>query len=125
MNFTSPFRMLFLLAILFFPFSLKSAAAAPVGVLNVSPQESFQSSGNQGGPFSPSSKEFTLFNIGSSSLNYTVSTSESWTSVSSASGTIAGLGSTIVTVSLNSNADSLLVGQHTDTISFTNTTNGN
>ena len=95
------------------------------GVLSISPQESFQTSGNEGGPFSPTSKEFTVSNTGGSSLDFTVGNTQTWTTVSPTSGTLATGASTIVTVSLNSNADSLGVAQHTDTISFTNTTNGN
>ncbi len=88
------------------------------GVLAVSSGDLI-TSGNPGGPFSPSSKIYTLKNFGSSSLDWTVQKSESWLNLSSPGGTLAPGASTTVTVSTN--AGSLAIGSYFDTIAFTNT----
>ena len=95
------------------------------GVLSVTPADGFSSSGNSGGPFSPSSKPYTLQNTGGSSINWTASNGQTWVSLSSTSGTLGPGASTTVTVSINSSANSLTPGSYSDTASFTNTTNGN
>ena len=91
----------------------------------VTPSDGLTSSGNQGGPFSPPSKSYTLQNTGGSLINWTISKGQAWTTLSSTSGTLAAGASTTVTVSINSNANTLPVGSYSDIVSFTNTTNGN
>jgi len=95
------------------------------GLLSVTPSDGLISSGNQGGPFSPSSKSYTLQNTGGSSINWTASKGQAWVTLSSAGGTLGPGSSTTVTVSINSNANGLAAGSYGDTVSFTNTTNGN
>jgi len=95
------------------------------GVLSVTPADGLTSSGPQGGPFSPSNKVYTLSNTGGSSINWTASKGQTWVSLSGTSGTLAAGANTTVTVSINSNANSLAPGPYSDTVSFTNTTNGN
>ena len=90
--------------------------------LKVTPSSGLDSSGDPGGPFTPDSVIYTLENQGDSGINYNVTHSESWVSVSNASGYLAGYATTNVTVSINSNADSLGVGVYTDTVNFINTT---
>jgi len=95
------------------------------GVLSVTPADGLSSAGSYGGPFVPSSKDYTLQNTGDSSIDWTASTSAVWLTLSSSSGTLVGGGSATVTVSINSNANALGVGPYSDTVFFTNTTNGN
>jgi hypothetical protein len=102
-----------------------TANYSTAGVLSVSPSDGLSSSGNQGGPFTPSSKTYTLQNTGGSSINWTASKGQAWVSLSSTSGTLGAGASTTVTVSMNSNANSLTPGTYSDTVTFTNTTNGN
>jgi hypothetical protein len=99
-----------------------SCPALVVG-LSVTPSDGFSSSGDAGGPFSPTSKAYTLQNVGTTSINYTVAKTQSWVTLSSTGGTLAGGGSTTITVSINSNANSLGAGTYNDTVTFTNTTN--
>ena len=102
-----------------------SMVALMPGVLSVTPSDGLTSSGNQGGPFIPSSKIYTLANTGGSSINWTASKGQSWVSLSLTSGTLAAGANTTVMVSINSSANSLTPDPYSDTISFINTTNGN
>jgi hypothetical protein len=94
------------------------------GVLVVSPSTGLSASGDADNPFSPSSKSYTLTNTGGTTINYTISKGQSWLSLSKTSGSLAPGASTSVTVSINSNANSLAASTYSDTVSFTNTTNG-
>lgn len=96
------------------------------GQLDVTPMDGLASSGSQGGPFDPSDKQFTLTNKGAASISWSVShgPSATWLTLSSASGVLAPGASTTVTASINANATALPGGSYTDTISFTNMTDG-
>lgn len=93
-------------------------------VLSVTPMSGLNSSGPAGGSFSPISQIYTLKNTGDTSLNWTVNKSASWLTLDKTSGMLEPGDSTTVTVSINSNANSLPVGNYSDTVTFTNTTNG-
>ncbi|MCK4341072.1 MAG: trypsin-like peptidase domain-containing protein, partial [Phycisphaerae bacterium] len=90
--------------------------------LQVTPTAGFDSAGPQGGPFTPSSKQYLLENMGTSGFNYSVTKTQSWVSLSNSSGYLSGGGTAYVTVSINSNANSLGNGTYNDTVSFINTT---
>ncbi len=93
--------------------------------LKVTPSSGFDSAGDPGGPFTPSSAVYTLENLGASGFNYSVTKNASWLTITNGSGYLSGGGGTaVVTVSINSNANSLGDGVYTDTVSFTNTTTG-
>lgn len=96
---------------------------AEVTGMKVTPRDSFDTEGLSGGPFSPSSKVYTIENMEATGIDFTVDKTQSWVDLSSTSGFLPGFGSATVTVSINSGADSLGNGMHYDTISFTNTTN--
>ncbi len=92
--------------------------------LSVSPSDDFDSSGDPGGPFSPSSKTYTLWNLGNNTINYTVTKSAAWVSLSNTGGSLAPQATAPLIVSINSNAKSLPEGRYDDTVQFTNTTDG-
>jgi PKD repeat protein len=92
--------------------------------LAVSPSGSLSSSGNQGGPFSPSNQAYGLTNTGSGSLNWAASKTANWLTLSATSGTLTAGAGTTVSVSLNANANSLVAGTYSDTLTFTNSSNG-
>jgi hypothetical protein len=107
------------------PKSITANFASVPGTLQIVSVDGFASSGEQGGPFSPSNKQYTLSNIGNSTINWTASNGQEWLGLSSAGGTLAAGANTIVTVSVNNLSNSLTPGTYHDTVTFTNTTNGN
>ncbi|UCF33085.1 MAG: hypothetical protein JSV78_12205 [Phycisphaerales bacterium] len=92
--------------------------------LEVAPTDGLDSQGDPGGPFTPDSKVYTLTNLSEYGINYEVTHSEAWVSVSNDTGFIPAGDSTAVTVSINSAADSLEGGTYTDYVHFNNTTDG-
>ncbi|HUB87007.1 MAG TPA: protease pro-enzyme activation domain-containing protein [Verrucomicrobiae bacterium] len=106
--------------------NLITALAGPPEPLGILPDFSDLNtvSGLLGGPFSPSSQIITLTNYSASSLNWSINNTSTWVTISSSSGTLAGAGSTTVSVSVNSAANSLSSGSYVATIEFTNQTSG-
>ena len=105
----------------------KSATATfdtTAGVLLVSPGTDLNASGNVGGPFSPLSQSYILGNTGDTTISYAISSSQNWLSLSETSGSLDPGTSTSVTVSINGNAEGLGADTYSDTVSFTNTSNG-
>jgi PKD repeat protein len=94
-----------------------------LGQLSVSSVLTFNATTQVGGPFSPSSTDYTLSNTGSVSLNWTANATASWLDLSATSGTLAAGSSTVVTGTINSNAVNLSQGNYSEVIGFTNTTN--
>jgi Concanavalin A-like lectin/glucanases superfamily/Subtilase family len=94
--------------------------------LDVTPATGFTAGGPLGGPFSPAFQSFTLTNIGSGSLNWSLAGKPSWLDVSSGGGTLTPGGpAATVTVSLNTSAASgLPAGIYYANVSFTNLTSG-
>ncbi|HEV1999976.1 MAG TPA: S8 family serine peptidase, partial [Xanthobacteraceae bacterium] len=99
-----------------------AVAALGCNALAVSPASDMDSSGFQGGPFSPSSFNYTL-SASAGSVDFSISGVPSWLSASSTSGTVTSAGTT-VTFTVNASANSLSTAVYSATITFTNTTNG-
>ena len=91
--------------------------------LQVTPTTPLNSNGYYGGPFTPGSADYTLKNTGTSNMNYQVTKTQSWVSLTNASGVLAGGATVVVTVSINANANTLVAGNYGDTASFANQTN--
>ncbi len=87
----------------------------------VTPATAFYASGNVGGPFSPSNKDYTLSNSSDADLTWTANCSANWVTLSSGSGTISSGGTAAVNVSINSTANNLIVGGYSSTVLFSNT----
>jgi subtilisin family serine protease len=96
-----------------------------VGVLSVDPGSGLSSSGLWTGPFSPTLQTYTLSNTGSNALAWAVGKSQSWVSLSATSGVLAPGATTTVAVTINGNANWLDVGTYSDTVTFSNLSNGN
>jgi PKD repeat protein/endonuclease/exonuclease/phosphatase family metal-dependent hydrolase len=93
-------------------------------LLSVNPADGLTSVGHVSGPFNPTNQTYTIANAGDSNLTWSASVAAAWLTLSSTSGTLAPDSNTTVTVSLNANANSLSAGGYSDTVIFTNTTNG-
>ncbi len=96
----------------------KSFVSSPT--LKVSTNNDIASSGNQGGPFSPTSFQYVL-TASFGSVGYSISGAPSWLTVSSTSGTVTTAGTTI-TFTVNSNANGLSAATYKTAITFTDTT---
>jgi hypothetical protein len=97
--------------------------SAPAPALQVTPASNIASSGNQGGPFSPSSFQYQL-QATTGSVGYSISGVPTWLTASSTSGTVS-TSATIVTFTINSGANTLSPATYNATITFTDTTNNN
>ena len=93
-------------------------------VLNVTPSDGLSASGPVGGPFTPSNRVYTLVNTGSNTLNWSIAGATSWVSLSSTAGTLAVDGSTTVTATINSNANTFATGTYANSVTITDLTNG-
>jgi hypothetical protein len=102
-----------------------SLTVTAAGVLSVTPTTGLTSTGQVGGPFTPSSQAYILQNTGGSAIAWTATKTQTWTALSTASGTLSAGASTTVTVSINTGANTLAAGTYSDTVTLTNTTNGN
>ncbi len=98
-------------------------AAAPV--LAVTPATGLTSSGPQGGGFTPALASYTLTNTGNASMSWTATKTAAWLTLSAPSGTLAAGATANVDASINTSANSLTPGVYPDTVTFTNSTNGN
>ncbi len=94
----------------------------PARGMMVRPDDGLVSAGPAGGPFTPDSIVYTLENFSDSPIDYSVTNSVSWLTLTNATGTIPGGSSVEVTVSLNEEANQLGHGLHEDTVYFTNLT---
>ncbi len=92
--------------------------------LAVSPTNGFASSGPVGGPFGVTTQTFSLTNLGTVSLNWSVNSAASWLTASPASGALAAGSQTPLTVSLNSAANSLASGTYNANVVITNQNGG-
>ncbi|UCG15851.1 MAG: hypothetical protein JSV19_11205 [Phycisphaerales bacterium] len=91
--------------------------------LSVIPATGLESEGPGGGPFTPDSKIYTLENLGPGAINYSVTATEPWLTITNGSGTLNNIGDTVdVTVSINANANALGDGLYSDTVDFINLT---
>jgi len=103
---------------------LDHLTAGPLSGLVITPTAGLISQGDRGGPFIPSAITYTLLNDNAYDINWTAGATQSWVTVSLASGTLPAGDSTDVEVSLNSNADSLPYGNYSDIVNFTDTNSG-
>jgi hypothetical protein len=92
--------------------------------LGVSPIGGLSFSGYAGGPFSPTNVTCTLANSGGASLSWRATRTTNWVTLSATNGTLAAGAHTNITVMINASANRLTAGVYTNTISFTNLTNG-
>jgi hypothetical protein len=97
----------------------------PLDNLRITPPLGFTSQGRSGGPFSVTTQTYTLTNTGSTPLTWSLVNTSSWLTVSAPGGTLnPGGPSATVTVSLNPNANRLLITYASGNVTFNNLTVG-
>ncbi|HNQ24448.1 MAG TPA: C25 family cysteine peptidase [Phycisphaerae bacterium] len=94
----------------------------PPSGMQVTPTTELNAAGPYGGPFAPSSIVYTVTNIGNTGLDYAVTKSADWLSVSTSGGYLAAHATVQVTVALAAGASSLPYGSYADAVAFTNLT---
>jgi subtilase family serine protease len=90
--------------------------------LQVTPATGITASGQQGGPFSPTSFSYSLSATGGS-LKYSITNLPSWLTVSPASGTVTTKATTVTFKISTTAADKLAASTYVGSVSFNNTTN--
>lgn len=90
--------------------------------LKVTPSSGLAATGDAGGPFTPDSVIYTLENQSDTGLDYSVTKNEAWITLTNASGHLNAHATADVTVSINSNANSLGNGTYADAVQFINVT---
>jgi hypothetical protein len=99
--------------------------APPSESLVITPPAGFTSFGVGGGPFTVASQTYTLKNIGSTPLNWTLINTSRWLTVSANAGTLnPGQDSSALTISLNSAASNFLIGNYSGNVSIVNLADG-
>ena len=98
----------------------------PPDALDVTPSDTFVSSGLHQGPFSPSTRQYTVANIGSGPIDWSASPSEAWITVNPNGGNNFDPSDPDVEVdiSINAAANGLDPGMHLAEVTFTNDTSG-
>lgn len=91
--------------------------------MGTSPSSALVSEGDVGGPFIPDSIIYTLENKNEAgSLNYLVTSDQSWITITNGSGSIAFGATALVTVAINSGANTLAQGSYSGIVTIQNTT---
>lgn len=93
------------------------------GTLSITPATGLSSTGSFG-VIPPTSANYTLSNIGSTVITWTAAKSANWVTLSATGGTLAAGASATISVSINSAANLLGLGSYSDTVTFSNITNG-
>ncbi len=101
---------------------IKALLAPPADNLSITPPLGFTAFGAGGGPFSVTSQTYTLKNIGSTPLNWSLVNTSSWLTVSAATGSLNAGASTTVTINLNPAANNFLIGNFSGNVAFANKT---
>jgi hypothetical protein len=92
--------------------------------LLVTSETGFAAIGPTNGPFNVFSQTCTLTNTSASSINWTLSNTNTWLSVASTGGALAADAAFNLTITLNSAANTLAAGNYTGCIWITNLNNG-
>jgi subtilisin family serine protease len=89
--------------------------------LSVSPDEGFESSGTEHGPFTPACITYTLTNNGTGPVNWTATEPADWLTVTSSTGVLEPAETIDVSVCIDPNANLLDPNVYNATVVFTNT----
>ncbi|MCK4343591.1 MAG: agmatine deiminase family protein [Phycisphaerae bacterium] len=95
---------------------------AYTATMRVTPGGGLESEGPIGGPFTPDSIIYTLENTSDLPINYSVTKTVPWLTITNGSGSIGAHSSVPVTVAINAAANSLGIGTYNDTVDIVNLT---
>jgi hypothetical protein len=110
--------------ILFSDPSLRIVGEPPPSGIVVDPPVGLTAKGRAGGPFTPSTVQYTVENKDDTPVDYQVATMAPWLRVLDDRGTIPALGSVVVTVSIDDEARNYDNGHYEGLLSFVNLTEG-
>jgi hypothetical protein len=96
-----------------------NAVAASTDDLSISPLAGFAFTGVMGGPFTPAAGTLQLSNASASSVNWSLGSTPAWLKVAATKGTLPGSSATNLTVNLVAAANSLKVGNYSNSLAFT------
>jgi hypothetical protein len=97
---------------------LINALAGSPGSLAISPTAGITFTGWAGGPFSPASATFQVTNTSAAAAGWSLAGKSTWLKLSATSGTLAGLASVNLTVSLATSAKNLKIGTYSASMVF-------
>jgi hypothetical protein len=103
---------------------IQALLAPPSEKLVITPPLGFTSSGPGGGPFTVTSQTYTLTNIGTTSLNWSVISTSLWLTVSANPGALKPSASATITIGLNAAATNVLIGNESGNVSIENLSDG-
>ncbi|MCK5860874.1 MAG: hypothetical protein KAH38_00215, partial [Candidatus Hydrogenedentes bacterium] len=92
--------------------------------LAVTPYMDFETDGYEEGPFQPVSTIYTLTNRSNTPLDWQVQQDAAWLDITDTNGTLAALGQTAISCTVNDEAEALSPGRYVAVLAFTNLTNG-
>jgi subtilase family serine protease len=99
--------------------------APPMEPLSIDPPLGFTAQGPVGGPFTVTEESYTLTNLGSTSLSWSLMSASDWLDVSTNAGSLSlGGPASAVTVTLDPVASSFLIGSYVAYVFFTNDNDG-
>jgi len=90
--------------------------------MDVTPDQGFDAIGEQGGPFTPSSADYVIENLGPGEISFSVAADATWLDLSVTTGTLAVGETALLTVSINTAANALPDGDYVGNVTFTNET---
>ncbi|HVY68322.1 MAG TPA: protease pro-enzyme activation domain-containing protein [Verrucomicrobiae bacterium] len=104
---------------------INALLSPPIDPLLLSPPFGFTATGKVGGPFSTTRQVYTVANGGIAPVAWSLSAAPAWLTVTPASGgTLPPGGNATITISLNTAATNLSLGNYITTLWFTNRTSG-
>jgi len=103
---------------------MQALLAPPTEHLVITSPLGFTSFGPGGGPFTVTSQTYTLQNMGSTPLNWSVANAPNWLTVSTTSGSLASGAGAAVTISLNPAVTNFLIGNYSGNVLFANQSDG-
>lgn len=97
---------------------------APPDPLVMQPITGFASTGPASGPFSMTTENFDITNVGPGTLTWSLGVDSAWVSVTPTNGTLTPGAGTSIVVTLNSTASSLVLGDYAAHLTLSNLSNG-